>query len=262
MRQLEKYNRFALVTGASSGIGKDFVYELAKQGFNLHLVSRDFQKLNKIKDDIESKFGTQVFVNSKDLSNDQDVNDLLKEIKFQDIGLLVLAAGYGSSGKFEDLDIENEVSMIDVNCRSVIKICHHFVQNRNHFKPRGIVLFGSLVGFQGVPWTSTYAATKAFIQSFAEGLFGEYNNQGIDVISIAPGPVQTGFGDRAGMFMGNAQSPKGMAKMVLKKLGKTVTIRPGFLSKFLGYSLITLPRGMRSKLMKHIMRKMVFGDQR
>ncbi|MCG6149794.1 SDR family NAD(P)-dependent oxidoreductase [Leptospira levettii] len=127
---------------------------------------------------------------------------------------------------------------------------------------KGLILFGSLVGFQGVPWASTYAATKAFIQSFAEGLYWEYKKSGVDVISVAPGPVQSGFGERAGMLMGNAQETRGIAKKVLKNLGKSITIRPGFLSKFLGYSLILLPRYLRTLLLKQIMGKMVFGDKK
>ncbi|GBF42237.1 KR domain protein [Leptospira ellinghausenii] len=256
-----KYNRLALVTGASSGIGKDFAYELAKNGFSLYLVARDVQKLKWIKTEFETNFGIQVTVFPKDLTKEEDVDDLLKVIDLNDFGLMVLAAGFGSGGKFDSLDIENEASMVDLNCKSVVKISHHFLKKNIKGERKGLILFGSLVGFQGVPWTATYAATKAFIQSFAEGLYWEYKKSGVDVISVAPGPVQSGFGDRAGMFMGNAQSPEGIAKIVLKKLGKTVTVRPGFLSKFLGYSLLSLPRNLRTFLMKQIMGKMVFGNK-
>ncbi|EOQ87742.1 KR domain protein [Leptospira yanagawae serovar Saopaulo str. Sao Paulo = ATCC 700523] len=261
MNGIKRYKLNALITGASSGIGKDFAYELAKNEYSLTLVARDLGRLNEIKHDLESKYKIKVKVDSKDLSKNTETNELVNGLKSEDYGLVVLAAGYGSGGKFHSLDLDTELNMIDVNCRSVVQICHEFIQNRKDESPQGIVLFGSLVGFQGVPWTSTYAATKAFIQSFAEGLSGEYKNKGIDIISVAPGPVKTSFGNRAGMVMGNAQSPDGIAKEVLKKLGKTVTVRPGFLSKFLGYSLITLPRNLRTFVLKQIMGQMVFGSK-
>ncbi|TGL67522.1 SDR family NAD(P)-dependent oxidoreductase [Leptospira jelokensis] len=261
MKGIRKYKSSALITGASSGIGKDFAYELAKHGYSLTLIARDLRRLNEIKSDLESKYKVQVEVNSKDLSKNSDIKDLVEGLKTKDYGLVVLAAGYGTGGQFHTLDLESELRMVDVNCRSVVQICHQFIQNRKDNTPRGLVLFGSLVGFQGVPWTSTYAATKAFIQSFAEAISGEYKNKGIDVISVAPGPVKTNFADRAGMTMGNAQSPDGIAKEVLSQLGKTVTVRPGFLSKFLGYSLITLPRNLRTFVLKQIMGQMVFGGK-
>ena len=127
---------------------------------------------------------------------------------------------------------------------------------------RYVILFGSLVGFQGVPWTSTYAATKAFVQSFAEGLYGEYKGKGNDILSVAPGPVKSGFGGRASMKMGMSQSPNGIAKKSLSALGNTATIRPGFLSKFLGYSLATAPRRIRSFILKQIMSSMVFAGKK
>ncbi|WP_423789647.1 SDR family NAD(P)-dependent oxidoreductase [Leptospira levettii] len=125
-----------------------------------------------------------------------------------------------------------------------------------------IFSLSSCKGFAKVKLDQTYAATKAFIQSFAEGLYWEYKKSGVDVISVAPGPVQSGFGERAGMLMGNAQETRGIAKKVLKNLGKSITIRPGFLSKFLGYSLILLPRYLRTLLLKQIMGKMIFGDKK
>lgn len=93
------------------------------------------------------------------------------------------------------------------------------------------------------------------------GLYGEYKGKGIDVLSVAPGPVSSGFGGRAGMKMGMSQSSEDIAKEALISLGKTDTVRPGFLSKFLGYSLSTAPRKLRSMILKQIMASMIFSGK-
>ena len=262
MKHLKKYNQWALVTGASEGIGKDFARELAKQGFSLYLVARGKEKLETIRDEIKSLFGVKIEIDSKDLSDPKSLEDLFLKTKEIDFGLIVLAAGFGSGGAFETLDVQNELNMVDLNCRSVVQMSHHYIKNALGKKELGVILFGSLVGFQGVPWTSTYAATKAFVQSFAEGLYGEYKGKGIDILSVAPGPVKSGFGGRASMKMGMSQSPNGIAKKSLSALGNTATIRPGFLSKFLGYSLATAPRRIRSFILKQIMSSMVFAGKK
>ncbi|RHX85735.1 SDR family NAD(P)-dependent oxidoreductase [Leptospira stimsonii] len=255
---VHKYGEWAFVTGASSGIGKDFALELARTGFNLYLVARREDELSKLKKEIEEVYKVAVTYRAFDLSSTENVNTLITETKDINIGLIVLAAGFGSGGKFTELSLETELNQIDLNCRSVVQLTHHFA-NRFKLKQKGgIILFGSLVGFQGVAWASTYSATKAFIQSFAEGLYDEFKLIGIDILSVAPGPVNSGFGERAHMSMGLSQSPKGIAKFSLVCLGKKPTVRPGFLSKFLGYSLIVLPKRLRSLILKQIMSDMVF----
>jgi short-subunit dehydrogenase len=111
----------------------------------------------------------------------------------------------------------------------------------------------SLVAFQGVPRAATYAATKAFIQTFAEGLRLELSSSGVDVVASAPGPVRTGFEARADMRMSAAAGPAVVARATLDALGHRTTVRPGFLSKFLEASLLPLPRLARSRIMSVVM---------
>lgn len=255
---VNKYGQWALITGATSGIGEDFALELARKGFNLHLVARGENQLAKLKKEIEDAHKVAVTYHAFDLSIAENVEILISETKDLNIGLIILAAGFGSGGKFTELSLETELNQIDLNCRSVVQLTHQFANRFKQKQKGGIILFGSLVGFQGVAWASTYSATKAFIQSFAEGLYDEFKQIGIDILSVAPGPVNSGFGERAHMNMGLSQSPKGIAELSLVCLGKKTTVRPGFLSKFLGYSLIVLPRRLRSLILKQIMSDMVF----
>ena len=114
----------------------------------------------------------------------------------------------------------------------------------------------SIVAFQGVPRAANYAATKAYIQTLAEGLRVELQPFGIDVIASAPGPVKSGFAARANMEMGAAERPGTVAARTLDLLGRKMTVRPGFLSKLLGYSLATSPRWARVLIMTQVMRGM------
>ena len=148
--------------------------------------------------------------------------------------------------------------MVDLNCRPSWALTT-VGQRMASQKRGGIVLFGSLVGFNGAPLSATYAATKGFVQSFAEGIAAEMRPCGVDVVSVAPGPVGTGFSARAGMQMGRAATPETVARSALAALGRRTTVRPGFLAKLLGWSLAMLPRWGRVRVMGAIMKGMIGG---
>jgi len=145
------------------------------------------------------------------------------------------------------------LDMIDVNCRAVVALTHHFAGRfvaRGH---GGVILLSSLLAFQGVPRAANYAATKAFIQTFAEGLRLELAPRGVDVIASAPGPVRSGFNDRANMQTGMGVGSMTVARQTIGALGRQGTVRPGALSKLLEASLVPLPRLGRSRILGVVM---------
>ena len=258
-------NRFgptALVTGASDGIWRAFAERLAAEGFDLILVARRAEALHEIARRLQTRHGTRVEVMPADLSNPAAVPALLEWTSGRPIGLLVAAAGFGSIGPFLERDLCSELNMIDLNCRSVVEISHGFGARMAAEGRGGIVLFGSLLGFHGAPLSATYAATKGFVQGFAEGLGAELRPRGVSVLSAAPGPIATGFAARAGMQMSMGQRPEGVARSALGALGRRRTVRPGFLSKFLGWSLAMLPRWGRVRVTGLIMKGMVDAGAR
>jgi hypothetical protein len=247
----------ALVTGASDGIGRAFASSLAARGLNLVLVARRATVLEDLARDLSHRHGVKVRTVPLDLAEPTAAARLLAEVEADDLGLLVAAAGYGSSGSFLAQDAGEEARMVDVNCRAVVELAHGLSTRFSHRNRGGLVLFGSLVGFQGVPWSATYAATKAFVQSLAEGLAVELAPRGVPVLSVAPGPVASGFGARARMNMGQAAQPEAIAEGALRALGsRRVTVRPGLLSKGLGWFLGLLPRAARVRVMGRIMHSM------
>jgi hypothetical protein len=110
-----------------------------------------------------------------------------------------------------------------------------------------------MVAFQGVPYSANYAATKAYVQSLGEALAEELRPHGVDVLAAAPGPVASGFGQRANMKMNMSLTPQQVGIPILKALGRNTTVLPGFLTKFLVYSLRTVPRWGKVKIMKIVM---------
>lgn len=249
--------KWALVTGASEGIGKDFAWELSRNGYSLILVARRENLLKELSEEIKRSSKVNTLPLALDASLESSILEIVKVCNGLPLSRAILSAGFGSIGEFQNLDLNNELAMVDLNCKSVVSLSHRLIPVLKQNSPSGLILFGSLVGFQGSPYSATYAATKAFVQSFAEALYHELKPYNISVLSVAPGPVESGFGKRAKMKMGKAQPVVGIAKTSLNALGKQSTVRPGFLSKFLGYSLITLPRGIRVLLMKQIMKGMI-----
>ncbi|WP_296478919.1 SDR family oxidoreductase [Roseinatronobacter sp.] len=254
---LQRFGPTALITGASDGIGRALAVQLAEQGFDLILVARRDSILQDMALDLGENYGVDVQVMAMDLALPAAVPALLAATGDAPLGLVVAAAGFGSIGPFLEQDIATEGNMVDLNCRAVVELAHGFGQRMAQQGRGGIVLFGSLVGFQGAPLSATYAATKGFVQNFAEGLAPELGAQGVSILSVAPAQVGTGFAARAGMQMGKAATPQTVAKGALAALGKRGTVRPGFLAKFLGLSLAMLPRWGRVKVMGVIMKGMI-----
>ena len=248
-----RYGPVAVVTGASDGIGRAIADVLAEAGLDLVLAARRADVLGGIAADLTARHGVDVQTVAADLSTEAGLEAVESATAGLDVGLLVAAAGFGTSGGFLDADLAREDEMIDVNIRAVVRATHHFGTRFAARGRGGIVLFGSLVGFQGTPGAATYAATKAFVQTFAEALHVEWAPLGVDVLSCAPGPVHTGFADRAGMRMGTALRPADVAVPTLNALGRRMTVAPGALTKVLLASLAPLPRPLRVRILGAVM---------
>lgn len=251
-----KYGPWAVVTGASEGIGREIAVGVAKRGLNVVLVARRRPALDQLATELFEQYGIDTLVIHADLSDEGAINSVLTATNPLEVGLLVASAGFGTSGLFIELPLERELNMLDVNCRAVVAMSHHFGQRFAAQGHGGIILLSSLVAFQGVPRSTTYAATKAFVQSFAEGLQMELAPLGVDVLASAPGPVDSGFATRANMQMSMALKPEEVAQETLNALGKTGTVRPGRLSKLLEFSLSFLPRWGRTRIMQQVMKGM------
>ncbi len=256
-RLRERYGPWAVVTGASDGIGREFALHLAEAGLHLVLVARRAEVLDALASTLRAAHGIEVDPVAADLSLPAGVTQVLERCEGRQVGLLVASAGFGTSGPFVEAELAEELAMIDVNCRSVAALSHAFGKRFVAQGRGGLVLMSSLLAFQGVAGTANYAATKAWVQTFAEGLRLELSPCGVDVVAAAPGPIRSGFADRAEMSFSIAQTPAVVAGATLSALGRRGLVRPGWLSKLLEWSLAFLPRWGRVRVMTRVMASMV-----
>jgi short-subunit dehydrogenase len=252
-RLISKYGEWAVVTGASSGIGLEICRQLAGAGFSLVINSRSSVNLQEVYQELKSKYDIQIKVIASDLSEENGLEPILNFTKDLKVGLLVMSAGYGTSGPFVESSLPREINMLRVNSEALLAITHHFSRKFKEQKRGGIILMSSMVAFQGVPFSAHYAATKAYVQTLAEALAIEVKPYGVDVLSAAPGPVESGFSKRANMKMSMSLTPEQVGVPILKALGRKTTVLPGLLTKFLVYSLQTVPRWGKVKIMQQVM---------
>lgn len=249
----EKYGPWALVTGASSGIGRQIALQLADRQLNVFLAGRDRQQLEATAQLVMQR-GRSAEIIVVDFEQPHAIQDIVNATALHPIGLLVPAAGFGDSGPFSRSGLGYQKAMVQVNITSVMALTHHFANRMAGQGHGGIVLMASLLAFHGAPYSAHYAATKAYIQSFGEALAVEMRGSGVDVLVSSPGPTATGFARRAGMTMGRAMTPQAVATATLAALGRSSTVLPGGLTKLLRGALMTLPRALQIRIIGSIMK--------
>lgn len=256
MTTLEKYGPWAVVTGASDGIGRAIAGRAAADGLNVVLAARSEAKLRALATELARKHRVDTHVVPVDLSRPTGASTLIDAIDGLDVGLAVLAAGFGTNGPLADSPTTDELEMIAVNVTAVAQLAHAFARRMTAQRRGGIVLFGSVLGWQGVAGQANYAATKAYVQSLAEGLHAELKPHGVDVLCVAPGPVHTGFAARAGMSMKSAATPDQVARVTWSGLGRRGTVVPGLQAKVMTTGIKSLPRWVRAIILGRVMESM------
>jgi short-subunit dehydrogenase len=204
----------AVVTGASSGIGADIARELAARGQNLTLVARREDRLRDLAEEIGRKHGVRAEVLAADIASDDGRATMIEELRSRgrDVEVLINNAGYGSAGRFQDLDGEKEALMVRTNCEAVVALCAEYVPEMVRRKRGAILNLASIASFQPLPYQATYGATKAFVLSFTEALTGDLYGTGVTATALCPGPAPTEFEETAGIEGGEWE---GIPKFVL-----------------------------------------------
>ncbi|MDN3656758.1 SDR family NAD(P)-dependent oxidoreductase [Ferruginibacter paludis] len=248
-----RYGEWAIVTGASSGIGRELALQLAAAGFNLVIHSRQLEKLEEVEMQLKANADIQIKIVAADVSGPDGIDKIIQSAQRLNVGLLVVSAGYGTSGLFINSSLPAEINLLKVNCEALLALTHYYSQHFARQKRGGIILMSSMVAFQGVPYAANYAATKAYVQTFSEALAVELKPYGVDVLAAAPGPVDSGFAQRANMRMTTTLKPSQVGVPILRALGRKTTVLPGFLTKILVYSMRAVPRLGKIKIMAKVM---------
>ncbi len=187
--------KVAVITGASSGIGKEFVYQIAKENCfdSIWIIARRKDRL----DQIRAELGDCIRPIALDLTDDQCISEYSSLLKSEhpDVKLLINCSGFGRFGNYQNIPIRDSVDMIDLNCKSLV----HMTELTLPYMSKGasIIQLGSLSAFQPVPYLNTYAASKAFVLSYTRGLNAELKPRGIKTMAVCPGWVKTEFFDHA-----------------------------------------------------------------
>jgi len=230
----ERYGNWALITGASSGIGKEFAIHFANEGFNLVLVARRIERLEELANQVKEKNSIDVIPVCADLSKENFLYLILEKIKDIEINVLINNAGFGSHGRFETISTDKEADLVKLNCLAPLILTHHFSSGMIKNKKGAIIFLGSIVGFQPNPFVTTYAASKAFNIMMGSGLWYELKKYNIDVLSVSPGGTRTEF-IRAGLSNSKmiVAEPEEVVKTAIKALGKKPSVVHGILNKIM-----------------------------
>ena len=261
----QTYGPWALVTGASSGIGEQFARLLASEGFNLIMVARRADRLESISTELHNAYKVEVETVPLDLSKPDFIDHLLKRCEGKDIGLVISNAGFGLKGLFYEIPLEKLCNMLDVNCRANLKITHSFIPRLIQRERGGIILTSSMEGFCGVPWSAAYSASKAFVLSLGEALWDELRRHNIDVLVLAPGPIDTDIHIAQGIDkkdLSGLKSPQEVARIGLEQLGKRPVYVTGFFYRQLICILSKLPRKWAVRSMGMGVRRVVLKGKK
>mgnify|MGYP002561178291 CR=1 FL=1 len=236
----------ALITGASSGLGKDFAFKLSNMGYDLILVSRNKKELNEV----ASNLKTNVQIETYDLSNEENCIKLFN--KHKKIDLLINNAGFGLFGEFSKTNLDKELNMIDLNVKAVHILTKLYLKEMIKKDSGRILNVASTAAFLPGPLMSTYYSTKSYVYELTTAIFEELRRikSNVKVSVLCPGPVNTNFNNVADVeFSIKGLSSKYVAKYAVKKLEKNkFYIVPGFSIKCAKIGAKIAPTGLVSKI--------------
>ena len=241
----ETHGPWALVTGASSGIGEAFARSLAARGLDLVLTARRKQRLDALAEELVATHGIAVEVVAADLSDARSLEEIARAVEGKPTGLLVSNAAMGLKGDHEHKSVDELTRLLHTNCLAPLLLTRHFLPSLRTRKRAGIILVGSMEGFLGFPHSAAYAASKAFVRSLGEGLWGELGDTGVDLLVLAPGQTDTAMLREAGVKPRAAlgvMTPRQVAEQALRRLDQGPVFQTGRMNRLLVRFLTTIPR--------------------
>jgi len=226
----DRYGPWAVVAGASEGLGRAFAEELADRGLGLVLVARRAAPLEALARSLRHK--VDVVTVAADLADPAAHERLGEATAGRIVGLVVANAAHAPVGGFLALGPSDALASVDVNCRSPLLLAHRFLPPMVERGRGGLVLMSSLAGHQGSPGITTYAATKAFTSTLAEGLWAELDGLGVDVVACDAGAIETpGLAQAARRRAPGTLAPERVARAALDGLGHGPRVVPGAVNK-------------------------------
>jgi uncharacterized protein len=252
--------KWALITGASSGLGLDFADLLAAQKINLVLAARRRESMEKLAADLRRKYGVDVLVEAIDLAAPGAASHLKSSLDERSVTIDILLnnAGYGLHGALLDMPIERTTDMIQLNITTLTELTYLFGRDMAARRSGRILLVASLMAFQAVPSYAAYAATKAYVLALGEALHDELRPRGVVVTTLCPGHTETGFDAAAGaattvLLRLLTMKPRPVAVSGIAALSKgRAMVIAGLTNKIAAFSNRLTPRSMQRATLKRI----------
>lgn len=232
----QRYGPWALVTGASSGIGEEFARQLAASGINVVVTARRVEKLQALADQLRSQHGVEVRCVPVDLSHADGPATLITETHDLEIGLLVSNAGHVVPGSFLGHEATAYQEVIQLNVVTPMTLAHHFGRRMATRGRGGIIFTSSIGGFGPVPWMANYSGTKSYLLAFGPALRHELARHGVDVTVLSPGPTDTPMATTTSAISTTTMPMMKVGPVVaeaLRRLPKAAVILPGIRLKLI-----------------------------
>ena len=257
-RFAERYGPWALVAGASVGLGEAFARALAARGLHLILLARRLQPLQALAADIRAKHHVEVLFEVADVGAPELAERVGRLSAGLEVGLLVYNAAHSVIGPFLEKPLEEQLRVVDVNCRGPLTLSHLFGQPMAERGRGGLILMTSLAGTQGGPLLASYAASKAFNLVLAEGLWEEFQQRGVDVLACRAGATRTpGYLSSQPKKSLRLMEPEAVVEETLQKLGHGPSLVPGLFNRLVAFLLVRLlPRRAAIRLMGRATREL------
>jgi short-subunit dehydrogenase len=260
-----RYGPWAVVAGASEGLGAQFAAQLAPRRINLVLIARRAAMLEQLAAQLKAGYGVQVRTIELDLGRADCGATVATHTSDIEIGLLVYNAARSVIGPFLAQPLDQHLNELDVNCRAPLTLAYTLGRRMLERRRGGIVLMSSLSAAQGSPMIANYAATKAYNQLLAEGLWDELRGQGVDVLACCAGATTTpnylaSAPKRGGATAATAMSPRAVVAEALAALGRQPSVVPGGANRLAAFVMRRLlPRRAAIAIMGQTLRKM-YGE--
>ncbi len=253
--------KWAIITGASSGIGKALAFEFAAGGFNIYLTARNEAILSKVAAECSRKYGIETEFACADLSRTGSVDNLIAGLlsKPHRYEILVNNAGFGIHGDFASTDIDQNIQLLNVQLTAALRLTKAVLPPMIERGSGRILNVASVYSFSPVPFQSVYGACKAFLLSFSSSLQNELQGTGVSITVFCPGVTKTEFRTRAGI--GQKHEDSGMTAEAAARIAYTETLRgrhivvPGFLNRVFVFLAQLLPSGAIPGIVRFINRQ-------
>lgn len=265
-RIVQRYGRWALITGASTGIGLEFARQLALEGMNVALVARRGDVLSARAEELSREFGVEAVAITHDLVDEGVVEALFLRLDGKEISLVIMNAGAETTGHFAKVPLDRHIQLQRLNVDVPMRMARLFGQTMIERGRGGLIFVSSLFGYQGIPLVANYAASKAYVLSLGESLNVEMKPFGVDVLVLSPGLTNTDMPAQMPVDFGKMpitrSEPRHVVRVALASLGRKATVVPGFINKIYAWENRFIPRSWPVKLFGFLLKNAMHKESR